>query len=234
MKKKIILVLISVFLFLGIIGSVFSVNQVDVTGNRTYSKEEIEDLVFPTYFSRNTAVCVIKGLIKKKASIPFVQDYKVSLLSPTHAEIIVYEKSMIGYISYMSSNMYFDKDGIIVESANQKLEGIPEVTGLNFGRIVLYEKLSVEDERIFAILLNLTQTLSTFNIPADRIRYDRNMNAVITVGDISVDLGGPDEINGKVSELAGMLPELDGLAGTLDLSDYDPTDQNRMYSFRLR
>ena len=44
-------------------------------------------------------------------------------------EIIVYEKSMVGYVSYMNSNLYFDKDGIIVESTSEILPGNTEVDG---------------------------------------------------------------------------------------------------------
>ena len=238
MKHKIILVLVSVFLAFAILCVSLSVTSVRVTGNRTYTAEEIEQLVFPTRMSRNSVACMIRGLMGKKRSIPFVQDYKISFLSPGEVEVIVYEKSIVGYVSYMSSRMYFDKDGIIVESANQRLPGIPEITGLHFGQIVLYRELPVENRRIFSMILNLTQTLSTFGIPADMIRYDKDLNATLSIGNVSVLLGGANDIandmNGKLSELSNILPRIKDLDGTLDLSDYDPTVPNRMYSFRRR
>ena len=211
-----------------------SVTSVRVTGNRTYTAEEIEQLVFPTRMSRNSVACMVSGLMGKKRSIPFVQDYKISFLSPGEVEVIVYEKSIVGYVSYMSSRMYFDKDGIIVESANQRLPGIPEITGLHFGQIVLYRELPVENRRIFSMILNLTQTLSTFGIPADMIRYDKDLNATLNIGNVSVLLGGSNDMNGKLSELSNSLPRIKDRDGTLDLSDYDPTVPNRMYSFRRR
>ena len=234
MKHKIILVLVSVFLAFAILCVSLSVTSVRVTGNRTYTAEEIEQLVFPTRMSRNSVACMISGLMGKKKSIPFVQDYKISFLSPGEVEVIVYEKSIVGYVSYMSSRMYFDKDGIIVESANQRLPGIPEITGLHFGQIVLYRELPVENRRIFSMILNLTQTLSTFEIPVDVIRYDRDLNATLNIGSVSVLLGGANDMNGKLSELSNILPRIKDLDGTLDLSDYDPTVPNRMYSFRRR
>ena len=234
MKHKIILVLVSVFLAFAILCVSLSVTSVRVTGNRTYTAEEIEQLVFPTRMSRNSVACMISGLMGKKRSIPFVQDYKISFLSPGEVEVIVYEKSIVGYVSYMSSRMYFDKDGIIVESANQRLPGIPEVTGLHFGQIVLYRELPVENKRIFSMILNLTQTLSTFEIPVDVIRYDKDLNATLNIGSVSVLLGGANDMNGKLSELSNILPRIKDLDGTLDLSDYDPTVPNRMYSFRRR
>ena len=234
MKHKIILVLVSVFLAFAILCVSLSVTSVRVTGNRTYTAEEIEQLVFPTRMSRNSVACMISSLMGKKRSIPFVQDYKISFLSPGEVEVIVYEKSIVGYVSYMSSRMYFDKDGIIVESANQRLPGIPEITGLHFGQIVLYRELPVENRRIFSMILNLTQTLSTFEIPVDVIRYDKDLNATLNIGSVSVLLGGANDMNGKLSELSNILPRIKDLDGTLDLSDYDPTVPNRMYSFRRR
>ncbi|MBQ7535357.1 MAG: cell division protein FtsQ [Stomatobaculum sp.] len=234
MRHKIILVLVSVFLFLAILGVSMSVSSVKVTGNRTYTAEQIEQLVFPSRISRNCVVCLVNGILGKKRKIPFVEDYKVSFTGPTEVEVIVYEKSIVGYVTYMSSRMYFDKDGIIVESASQRLPGIPEITGLHFGQIVLYKELPVENRRIFSMILNLTQTLSTFNIPADMIRYDKDLNATLNIGNVSVLLGGANDMNGKLSELSNILPRIQDLDGTLDLSDYDPTVPNRMFSFRRR
>ena len=54
-------------------------------------------------------------------------------------EVIIYEKSVVGYVSYMSSYMYFDKDGIIVElslihiygpETHLKKQGTPTMGGL--------------------------------------------------------------------------------------------------------
>ena len=46
--------------------------------------------------------------------------------------ITVYEKAVIGYIRYMGCNMYFDKDGIVVESSTETFEKVPEIIGLKF------------------------------------------------------------------------------------------------------
>ena len=64
MKHKIILVLVSVFLAFAILCVSLSVTSVRVTGNRTYTAEEIEQLVFPTRMSRNSVACMIRGLME--------------------------------------------------------------------------------------------------------------------------------------------------------------------------
>ena len=143
----------------------------------------------------------------------------------------MYEKRVVGYVSYMSSNMYFDKDGIIVESSSSRLDGIPEVTGLDFGSIRLNQPLPVGNQEIFEQIMNLTQALSVNEIRADQLRYDDHGDAVLIIGDIVVVLGNNKDMIGKVTELHDILPKLEGMAGTLYLDRYDETKGNVWYSF---
>lgn len=135
-------------------------------------------------------------------------------------------------MSYMSSYMYFDKDGIIVESSSQKLHGIPWITGLKFGHIVLYQKLPVESERIFEEILNLTQILSIYDLSVDKIQYNTLGEATLYMGEIEVILGSNEGLNGKIAELGDMLPQLEGKSGILYLDNYDETRTNPMYTFK--
>ncbi len=216
-----------------VILTVLSVNitKITVTGNKKYTQEQIERLLFESRKDRNSLYVYCQESFKPHKQIPFVESYEIVFHSPVEIEVILYEKSVVGYVSYMSSNMYFDKDGIIVESSSGKLEGIPQVTGLTFGSIVLNQPLPVEDQGIFEHIMNLTQALSVNEIQADQIRYDNRGNATLIIGDIDVYLGNNKEMNGKILELCNMLPELEGMAGTLYLDRYDETNGNLWYSF---
>lgn len=210
------------------------VTSVTVTGNNRYTDEQMEAILFPDSLSRNTAACYLKDRFKKHEAIPFVEDYKLVFQGLNKVEIIVYEKSVVGYVPYMSSYMYFDKDGIIVESANQELPGIPRITGLKFGHIVLYQKIPVESQEIFDEILNLTQILSVYGLEVDKIQYNSLGEATLYMGEIEVVLGDKKGLNGKIAELNDMLPKIKGLSGTLYLDTYDETDSNAMYAFKPR
>ena len=80
-----------------------SIKTVVVTGNAWYTSEEIENLIFKDNISRNTINCLINNIRKKKIEIPFVQDYSITIVNPFKAEVIVYEKSIVAYVSYMSA-----------------------------------------------------------------------------------------------------------------------------------
>ncbi len=210
-----------IVLLAGILCFSLRITQVEVTGNKQYTQEEIAGFLFPDSKSRNTLLCFLQDRFRKHIQIPFVEDYEIVFQAPNHVEVIVYEKSVVGYVSYMSSYMYFDKDGIIVESANEALPGVPLITGLKFGQIVLYQKLPLEKEEIFQEILNLTQILTINHLQVDRIQYGRYGDITLYMKGIEVLLGNGGNLNGKVSELKDMLPQLEGVSGILHLEDYD-------------
>ena len=213
------------------------IRTITVTGSTRYTEEKIEELLFGGKWGRNSAYAYFTDRLRPHRQIPFVEDYRVIFHSPFHVEVIVYEKSIVGYVSYMSSYMYFDKDGIIVESSASKLEGIPWVTGLEFGRIVLYRPLPVENSRIFEEILNLTQQLSVYQIPVDRIRYDSDGKASLVIGQMEVTLGDNTDIDGKISTLNDILtdhPQLKDTSGTLELENYSESNSGAGITFKRK
>ena len=144
-KKHIGLSVLAAFgLVLGLTVASLKVDEITVSGNSHYTDEELIERIFQTSADRNTVCCYIKDQIKEHQQIPFVEDYSLVFHSLSQVEVIVHEKSVVGYVSYMSSCMYFDKDGIIVEGTNGMIDGIPRIVGLEFGQIVLHQPIPVE------------------------------------------------------------------------------------------
>lgn len=81
----------------------------------------------------------------------------------------VYEKTLAGCVNYLGSYLYFDKDGIVVESDAKLTEGVPEIKGLHFDHIVMHEQLPVENPEIFKEILKVTQLFGKYEIQP--IRY---------------------------------------------------------------
>ena len=237
-KKKTGIAAAVIVLLLILIG-LFSlqIKTVTVTGNVRYTQEQITEMLFPDKVSRNPVVCYLKDHFQEHVEIPFVQDYKIEFQGLNKVEIIVYEKSVVGYVSYMSSYMYFDREGIVVESSGRKLEGIPWITGMDLGRVVLYQPLPVADRRIFEEILNLTQQLSLYEIQADQIRFDAYNQPVLTIGQMEVILESMGNIDSKLSVLNDILtdqPQLRGIRGTLELGDYSETNDRAGITFKKK
>ncbi|MGN0372523.1 MAG: cell division protein FtsQ/DivIB [Enterocloster sp.] len=211
------------------------IREVTVTGSERYSEQQIENLLFGGQWGKNTACAYFTDRFKPHRQIPFVEDYKVVFHSPFHVEVIIYEKSIVGYVSYMSSYMYFDRDGIVVESSGSRLEGVPRITGLEFGSIVLYRPLPVEDGEIFEEILNLTQQLNYYGLPVDRIQYDEHGQATLIMDQMEVTLGDNTDIDGKISTLRDILkdqPQLTRIKGTLKLENYTESNSRAGITFK--
>ena len=111
-------VILAILVILLVLVFSIRIKDVEVSGNKQYTKEQIESLLFDGKWSRNSAFCYYQNRFKEHKSIPFIEEYKINFKSPTKVEVVVFEKSVVGCVSYMSSYMYFDKDGIIVESSS--------------------------------------------------------------------------------------------------------------------
>ena len=208
------------------------IQTITVSGSSRYSAQQAEKLLFSGRMGKNSVIAYIRDRLNPHKQIPFVEDYKIVFHGPFHAEVIIYDKSIVGYVSYMSSYMYFDREGIVVESSGRKLEGIPWITGMD-----LYQPLPVADRRIFEEILNLTQQLSLYEIQADQIRFDAYNQPVLTIGQMEVILESMGNIDSKLSVLNDILtdqPQLRGIRGTLELGDYSETNDRAGITFKKK
>ena len=207
-----------------IVMNVFTVENVVVEGNELYSSTQIETMVLNDEYSWNSLYVDLKYRFVDIGEVPFVDTMEVSLDNPHTVHIKVYEKGMLGYlyINSIGQNAYFDKDGFVVETSTEVIDGVPKITGISCEEVVLYEKLQLENSDILRDLLNLTQTLKKYNLLPDEIQYDSNMEPVLYYGTIQVKIGSEDNLSQKVVRLSIILPQLDGLSGILHLETWTP------------
>ena len=213
-------VLVLVCVGILVIKTRFTITSVDITGNEHYNADEIEDYVLNGKYGHNSIYLYLKCRFAGVDEVPFVEKMDVELLSPTEVKIRVYEKAVAGYVEYLGHYLYFDKDGIVVESSTRRMEGIPFVTGLDFNYITLHEKLPVEKEDIFRLILDITQLLTKYKIDIDRIYFDNNYNITLYFGQVRVFLGNSDHIDEKINRLRFILPELPDEPGVLHMENY--------------
>lgn len=205
--------------------SKFQVKNIQVEGNVHYSQEEIIDLVLTDRLSYNSLYLSLKYRNRQIRDIPFVETMSVSVLSPDTVKIIVYEKTVAGYVEYLGRFMYFDRDGIVVESSETRTMGIPQVTGVEFDHVVLYEPLPVKDPSIFMQILSITQVLSKYNISTDKIYFNENDEITLYFDQVRARLGS-DDLEEKVMRLQHILPHLEGERGVLEMENYTGESDN--------
>ena len=222
--QKVFLISAVVFVVIGLSAAVlkanYTVTDVRVEGNEHYTDEEIEAMVLDGRFGNSTLYYYLKYRNQSIEDIPFIEKMEVELVSSDTLLIHVYEKAIAGYVEFLGRYLYFDKDGIIVESSTEQMSGIPFVTGLTFDHVVLHEKLPVEDETVFKLILNITQLLTKYGVTTDRIYFDTSGNITLYFNNAKIYLGTSENLDEKINKLQYLLPKLNGLSGTLHMENY--------------
>jgi len=209
----------------------YTIQQVYVEGNYHYTREEIQDMVIKDALDRNSFFLSRKYNNKVVDNIPFVDALTVEVLSPDTIKISVYEKALAGYVRYMDTNMYFDKDGYIVENSSVKTSGVPQIIGLKFDYAVLGQRLPVENTSVFADTLEIKNLLNKYELPTEKIRFKENGEITLYFGDVKVNLGNEkNRLEDKIMLLPVLLKELEGKSGTLQMETYD--EDHGRYSFK--
>ena len=191
------------------VAGVFRVREVTVTGNEYYTKEQIADFVIGDGLKRNTLYLYVRYNYMEHPEIPFIDAFEVKVDSPSSLTIRVYEKNIVGYVHYLGKNVYFDKDGIVVESSDQEIEGVPLIKGLTFDRLTMHQALNVKDASIFGTILNITQLLDKYGLKPDEIRFGNNLELYLSMKDVTVNLGTGDHLDEKISRLKKLEPDLE-------------------------
>lgn len=221
--KKLIVVLaaLAVLFILGLsFAGVFRVRQVTVTGNAYYTKEEVVNLLLDEGSLQNTLLVYLRYKYQEHPEIPFIDDFEVTMDSWQSLKIRVYEKNMVGYVRYLGQDVYFDKDGIVVESSTQELEGIPQISGVTFDSLAIHQPLSVEDPTIFDTILSITKLLTKYDLDPDEIRFGAGGELFLQLGDVKVALGTGENLDEKISRLKQLEGYLKDKSGTLHMENY--------------
>lgn len=232
--KLILLAVLSTILAVAIgallLVKVFVVKDVKVEGNVLYDENLIKTTVLNDEYSWNSLYVLLKYTFTDTKQIPFIDTMEITMEDPQTLKIKVYEKGLLGYlyIPAIGQNAYFDKDGIVVETSTRIIENVPRMEGLECNTVVLYEKLPIDD-KLLKQLLTLTQSLKRDGLEPDAIQYGVKNAPVLKYENVDVNLGSIEYLTQKVERIKKILPELEGMAGTLHLENWDEQTTNIVF-----
>ncbi len=239
MKKKrhfrggILLLLALLVIALGVL-AVWNMKLTDITisGSSYYSDDELLAYIFPEAKYYRTVMSFWNNRFGEHEDIPFVKSYELNITGLHSAQIVVYEKTIIGYIPYMGNYLYFDTDGYIVETSTDMVEGLLFIDGINFDYFVLNSQLPVDDDSVFADVLVLSRVISQEELEVERVYFDSDLNITLMMGDLKVYLGSATLIEEKIHTLTDILPQIEDESGTLYLDSYSTVNDTVEYIFK--
>ena len=228
-----VIVILAVMLVIGIAAYLlehYHINTVYVEGSTRYSNDEISSAVMDGFLGDNVLFLEAKYHFRDMPEFPFVEKMSIEFVSHDTIRIKVYEKAIAGYVEYLGSYVYFDRNGTVVETSAIPLDGIPMVSGLKFDHIILYEPLPVDDADIFSRILNVTQMLTKYSLTADKIYFDSQKNMSLFFGEVRADLGQDEYMDEKISNLSQIIPRLEDKSGVLNMTSF--TSESNMVIFQ--
>lgn len=216
-----VLAALVLFLFFGL-----KVKTVKVEGTQIYSAEEIRQSVFTRRFSDNIAFFSIYNKLFGINKLPFVEDIEVRYDDIHTITLHVYDKAISGCIRYMGQYVYFDKDGTVLQSMEEKKSGVPVVTGIRFGTFIVGKAFNVEDSSLFATIMNLSQLISHYNMGVTQIHI-ADGGVTLYAGDILVILGKKEMYDDEMSALSSVLEtaKKEHLSGTIHMESFRRGDK---------
>lgn len=228
----------SLFFVIGIIivilFFVVRVRNINVIGNTKYTKEQIIDTILDSNKNEYSTVVFIKYYFFKHKTLNFVDKYEIEWNNPFDINIIIYEKPIVGYIRYMSTNFYFDKDGYITEIGDEIDKKVPEFKGMFFDNLSLNTKITISDKDILNSMLNITENIDNFDLDVFLVEYNTINEIKAYIGNIEVLLGNNENMEIKFSTLNDIYPQISDLSGILDLSSAKENMLNEQYIFKKR
>ena len=212
---KFLIVIFAIAIIAAIVLFSTKLENVTIEGSNHYSNGELIDLLKTNETDNNTLLFYLKFIRGANDNIPFIEKIDIELIDRNQVHLQVYEKIVTGSIEYMESFMYFDREGIIAETSNERIESIPLISGLQFKKLVLHEPIEVDKPSVFQTILNLTQLIHTYDINVGRIHFTNDLEVILFSDNMRILLGKRDSYNEQIAQLPNMFSSLNSENGVL-------------------
>ena len=136
----------------------------------------------------------------------------------------------------MNEYVYFNENGIAMESRNTLFEGVPVVTGVKFNEMnlkkkILENKVPVK-KNYFNTIVSITKKITTYKLNVSEIHFEGEDDITLTSSKYKIYLGSSSYLDGKMSKLSSILETVSSnyKEGTIDMHLY--TDDKPIVTFK--
>ncbi len=148
----------------------------------------------------NTLIFWIENKIGRSRKIDFFEQYSVKIKSPSKVFITAYEKKLQGYVKQDKVYYYFDDTGKILKASEEKMKGIPKITGLEWKDLKLYQTINAKDKKTLETLLHVTKEIDEYNYPVKRIDISKTYEITLYIKKIQVQMGKESNLDKKLRD----------------------------------
>lgn len=200
----------------------FKVEYVEVMDSSHYSENELKEMILGGPAAGNSVLAPIFCSTDNVGDIPFIEGFRVKQMNRNTIVISVKEKQPVGCIPYLDSYVYFDRNGVFIESSRERAEKIPYFDGIHVDNVIMNEKLPIKGKTILNTAVALSIIFQKNDMLPDHIAFDESNQISMIYGDITVQLGSDKGLEDKMAKAFAILPMITGKKGILHLeSDTD-------------
>lgn len=218
---RITITLVVLLIILSVFHSKCQLTSVKIINNTVaYSDEEIKRMVFTSSLDKYAVLFRARWFFQGDNDVPFIEKIDAELIDRNSIELTVYEKRTIGCVRVMGQYFYFDRDGLVAESSERHIEGVPLVTGLEFDNIVLHHTLRVQRASLYNVILNLTRLIELYDINVNEISFLYDNSVVLHCGETEVRLGKHESYDVALASVNEIIGELDNKNMIIYMENY--------------
>ncbi len=203
----------------------FKVDEVEVMGSSHYSEKEVRKMVLRGPLASNSVLAPLLYTKRETEDIPFVKGYVVNQVNRNTICISVKEEKPVGCIPYLDSYIYFDRNGIFIESSKKRNETIPYFDGISVKHVIKDEELPIKWKTVLNTAVALATIFQNNETIPDQIEFDENYQISLLYGEITVMLGKDEFLEDKMTRAVAILPLIAGRKGILHLESVTDTEK---------
>ncbi len=202
---------------------------VTVEGTDLYTDDEITGYILDDEYSVNTVYVYLKNKLFPKGDAEFIESFDVKITGKNSVTIVCNEKTILGYMQADDGKyIYFDYDGIITEISETYVDGYMKVDGVTCEDPVIGDYLSIGEDAV-GYLTSLIKLLQKEDLMPQAISYDDSGNITLSYESYDIALGGSSYLEEKIDRLTYILPQIEGMAGTLHLENYSSSNTDIVF-----
>ena len=200
------------------------VQRIKVSGTKYSTDSQVVNWIKEDPLTMNSIYAVLKHKIGGREIPAYLESVKVGWNMPWGLQVQVEEKEVIGGVLTNNAYVYFAEDGTVMKKGSAISDEVFMVEGVKVKKGELYQKMELNDEKLFSYITSVLEELKRQELTPDRIIWeDDSMN--VYFGDVRIQLGklNYDE---KILHIPPILEKLEGKKGVLHLEHYSEMNTN--------
>ena len=145
------------------------------------------------------------------------------------AEKTEQDESALIFVKYAGTYLSIDKNWKVCKNSSDAPGNIPEVTGIEFKRLVYGKKAEPKDDSALEYVIKVALNLQKNEIKADTISYESRM-VTVYIDRLQIKLGKDNKTDDKINDLSDFIDRILGANGVVDMQNGNAN--NYGYTFR--